>query len=104
MDSDILRQYLRSCSSYRTALTLIDDNPTLSFFLLATAIEAISGKIIKKKQLRENFTEFIVKYIPTALRDEVGNPELLETLVMSILYEMRFHSWRKKYFNWFSLG
>jgi hypothetical protein len=87
MDTDILRQFLRSCSSYRTALTLIDDNPSLSFFLLATAVEAISGKIIKKN-LKENFSEFILRYLPTSFKDEVGNIVLLESLIDEA-YKMR---------------
>jgi len=55
MDKDVLRQYLRSCEAYKASLSLIDDNPTLSFFLLVTAIEAISNVVIKSPSQSRNF-------------------------------------------------
>jgi hypothetical protein len=87
LDVDMLRQFLRSCSSYRTSLSLIDDNPTLSFFLLVTSIEAISGKVIKKSD-KVNFREFILKYIPSELKKEVGTDKLLVDLINEA-YTMR---------------
>jgi hypothetical protein len=87
MDMDLLRQYLRSCNAYRTALTLLDDNPTLSFFLLVTAIEAISGKVIKKGD-RENFVEFILAFLPKSFEETLGDKELL-LLLINQAYQMR---------------
>jgi len=87
MDVDLLRQYMRGCSAYRTALSMIDDNPTLSFFLLVTAIEAISGKVIKRTD-RENFTKFILTYLPISFENELETKELLPLLV-SRAYDMR---------------
>lgn len=81
LDLDVLRQFLRSCNTYRTALSLIDDNPTLSFFLLVTAVEAISNKVIKRKRIRENFREFILKYLPISFEEELGHRKLLLSLI-----------------------
>jgi len=88
LDLDVLRQFLRSCSVYRTALSLIDDNPTLSFFLLMTAIEAISNKVIKSDKIRENFREFILKYLPSSFEEELGDRKLLLSLIEEA-YNMR---------------
>lgn len=81
LDLDVLRQYLRSCSVYRTALSLIDDNPTLSFFLLVTAIEAISNKVIGSDKLSRNFKEFILRYLPSFSKDELEDEKLLHLLI-----------------------
>jgi hypothetical protein len=81
LDSDLLRQYLRSCSVYRAALSLIDDNPTLSFFLLVTAIEAISNKVMKTGDQRKDFVEFILKYLQKSFEDELGSRKLLLLLI-----------------------
>lgn len=81
MDMNLLRQYLRSCNAYKIALSLIDDNPTLSFFLLVTAIEATSGIVMKKEGNRANFREFILAYLPKSFEDELGCKELLLSLI-----------------------
>ena len=88
LDSDLLRQYLRSCSVYRAALSLIDDNPTLSFFLLVTAIEAISNKVMKTGDQRKDFMEFILKYLQKSFEDELGSRKLL-LLLIEEAYTMR---------------
>ena len=87
MDMDLLRQYMRSCNAYKTALSLIGENPTLSFFLLVTAIEAISGKVIKKTE-RVNFVEFILNYLPKPVKDDIPDEKLLRTLIKEA-YAMR---------------
>lgn len=87
MDIDLLRQYIRSCGVYRTALSLIDNNPTLAFFLLATAIQAISGKVIGRSE-RVNFREFIIRFLPKTLKNKVGNKKLL-VLLIEEAYNMR---------------
>ena len=88
LDLDVLRQFLRSCDVYRTALSLIDDNPTLSFFLLVTAIEAISNKVIKSDKMRENFREFILMHLPSSFEEELGDRKLLLSLIEEA-YNMR---------------
>ncbi len=80
LNHDLLRQFLRSCNAYRASISLIENNPTLSFFLLVTAIEAISGKVIKKTE-RLNFQEFVLGYMSEELKKEVGNKELLSLLI-----------------------
>ncbi len=87
MDSELLRQFLRSCNAYQTSLTLIEDNPTLAFFLLVTSIEAISGKVIQKSD-RVNFKEFISKYLPTEFWNEIGNRNITIKLINEA-YNMR---------------
>jgi hypothetical protein len=87
LDIDLLRQYLRSCNVYRTALSLIDNNPTLSFFLLVTAVQSIAGKVIGKTE-SVNFKEFIIKFLPNALKDEISDEKLL-LLLIEEAYEMR---------------
>jgi hypothetical protein len=77
MDPDLLKQYLRSCSAYRVALSLIDYNPTLSFFLLVTAIETVSNKVMTSGDLGKNFVEFVLKYLPKQFEDELGKDLLL---------------------------
>lgn len=81
LDRDLLRQYLRSCSAYRTALSLIEDNPTLSFFLLVTAIEAVSNKVMRTGDQKKDFVNFILKYLPKSFEDELGSKELLLLLI-----------------------
>lgn len=87
MDPDLLRQYLRSCSAFRAALSLIDDNPTLSFFLLVTAIEAVSNKVLKSGELKKDFREFILRYLPKSFEDELGRDPLL--VLLEEAYNMR---------------
>lgn len=87
LDENILRQFLRSCSVYRTALSLVDDNPTLSFFLLVTAIEAISNTVMKSGK-RKNFIDFILNHIPKPFVDELGSSKLLRLLIHQA-YDMR---------------
>jgi hypothetical protein len=87
MDTDLLRQYLRSCNAYRTALSLIDENPTLSFFLLVTAIEAISNKVMRSGDLRKDFRGFILEHLPKSFEDELGKDLLL--LLLEEAYAMR---------------
>jgi hypothetical protein len=88
LNTDLLRQYLRSCDAYRTALHLIDDNPTLSFFLLVTSIEAISNRLRKSGSLKRNFKEFILACLPKSFEDELGSRELLVSL-LGEAYNMR---------------
>ena len=88
LDLDVLRQYLRSCNAYRTALSLIDDNPTLSFFLLVTAIEAISNSVIKRGTKSEKFRKFILEYLPSSFEHELGDRKLLLLLIKQA-YRMR---------------
>lgn len=88
LKEDVLRQYLRSCDAYKVALYLIDNNPTLSFYLLVTAVEAIANKVIRSKSQRHNFMEFIFKYVPDYLKKELGDEKLLQALIEEA-YNMR---------------
>ena len=88
LDLDVSRQFLRSCSIYRTALSLIDDNPTLSFFLLVTAIEAISNTVMKRGTKSEKFRKFILRHLPSSFEDELRDKKLLLLLIKQA-YRMR---------------
>ena len=88
LDLDVLRQFLRSCNVYRTALSLVDDNPTLSFFLLVTTIEAISNKVIKRGTTSEKFRKFILTYLPSSFEDGLRDKKLLLLLIKQA-YRMR---------------
>ena len=87
MDPDLLRQYLRSCNAYRAALSLVVENPTLSFFLLVTAIEAVSNKVMRSEDFRKSFREFILRYLPKSFENELGRDLLL--LLLDEAYTMR---------------
>jgi hypothetical protein len=88
LNADLLRQYFRSCSAYRAALSLIDDNSTLSFFLLVTAVEATSNKVMATGEQGRDFKEFILRYLPKSFEDELGSKELL-LLLIEEAYAMR---------------
>lgn len=84
----MLRQFLRSCNAYRTALSLIDSNPTLSFFLLVTAIEAVSNKVIGSDEVSKNFRSFILRYLPNSFKEDLEDEKLVHLLIKQA-YDMR---------------
>jgi hypothetical protein len=63
-DSDIAKQFMRSCEVYRTAMNILGENNTLSYFLLTIAIECLSNKIMPNGGSCDKFVEFILKYLP----------------------------------------
>lgn len=60
---EIARQFLRACEVYRTALNLMGENNTLSFFLFTIAIECLSNKVGKGEGTCDKFINFILNYI-----------------------------------------
>lgn len=88
LNVDVLRQFLRSCDAYRTALSLVDSNPTLSFFLLVTAMEAISNKVIGSDEVSKNFRSFILRYLPNSFKEDLEDERLLHLLIKQA-YDMR---------------
>lgn len=78
LDADLVRQYLRACEVYQTAVRLIEENATFSFFLLTVSIECLSTKVVTgtvKRDCRgetkevpkgscDKFVEFILTYLP----------------------------------------
>ena len=87
LDQDLLIQYLRGCSAYRSALSLIEESPTLSLFLLVTAIEAVSHNVVRSGDLRKDFVEFILTYLSKSFEEQLGI-ELLTKLINEA-YNMR---------------
>ena len=41
LDEKGVRQYLRGCETYRIAISMLDDDPTLAMFLLVTSVECL---------------------------------------------------------------
>lgn len=70
LETEVLKCYLRSARIYQTAISLIREDPTLSFFLLTVAIECLSNNVIKKGSHQERFEAFIREYLPSELEDE----------------------------------
>ncbi len=63
-DPDLVRQFFRSCEVYRTALNLIGENNTLSYFLLTIAVECLSNKYGQGEGTCEKFVDFVLRYTP----------------------------------------
>lgn len=87
LENDIARQYLRACEVYRTALRLIDENNTLSFFLLTIAIECLSNKASKKEGKCEKFVDFILNYLPD--KSDFKSTEEWNEILKEIYYNHR---------------
>jgi len=64
MENEVARQFLRASDVYRAAINLIAENNTLSFFLLAVAIECLSNKLGEGNGSCDKFIDFILKYLP----------------------------------------
>ena len=63
-DSEIAKQFIRACDVYRLAINLVEENNTLSFFLLCISIECLSNKTSTKTGNCEKFVDFIFTYLP----------------------------------------
>ena len=101
LDVDIAKQYLRACDVYQTAVSIIEENATLSFFLLTVSIECLSTKVIagnikknidgkqeeKPKGTCDKFVEFIITYLPT--QDDFSTREEWENILKEIYYNHR---------------
>jgi hypothetical protein len=87
LDNDIAIQFLRSASAYRTAVNLMGENNTLSFFLLTVSVECLSNRIIKNKGKTASFIDFIHMYTPVESR--IGNEELWKELLKIIYSKVR---------------
>ena len=59
LDEALLRQYIRSCLVYQSALSMLEDSPTLTFFLLVVAIECLSNTVVSTGTKKERFVQFI---------------------------------------------
>ena len=75
LNLDIARQFSRASDVYKTAVNLIGENNTLSFFLLTVAIECLSNKTRTKtdKGKCESFINFILTYLQDKSQIESEN-------------------------------
>jgi hypothetical protein len=79
---EVARQFLRACEVYRSALNLMGENNTLSFFLLTIAVECLSNKVGRGNGSCNRFIDFILDYLPdkSALLSEQDWRELLQQI------------------------
>lgn len=63
-DPEVARQFLRACEVYRSALNLMGENNTLSFFLFTIAVECLSNKVGRGNGSCDKFIDFILDYLP----------------------------------------
>jgi hypothetical protein len=101
LDADLARQYLRACEAYQTAVRLIEENSTLSFFLLTVSIECLSTKVITGTAKRESkgemvevpkgtcdkFVEFILTYLPS--REDFSTEQEWREILKEVYYNHR---------------
>jgi hypothetical protein len=64
MEQAIARQFLRACEVYRTAINLVGQNNTLSYFLFTIAVECMSNVAGDEQGTCDRFIDFIWKYLP----------------------------------------
>ena len=89
LDLNLARQFLRSADVYKTAVNLIGENNTLSYFLLTVAIECLSNKTKTEadKGKCDNFVNFILTYLPD--KSQVETEESWKELLKEIYYRHR---------------
>lgn len=81
-NSEVARQFLRACEVYRTALNLMGENNTLSFFLFTIAVECLSNKVGRGTGSCDKFIDFILDYLPdkSSLPSEQDWKKLLQEI------------------------
>lgn len=79
---EVARQFLRACEVYRSALNLMGENNTLSFFLFTIAVECLSNKVGRGNGSSDKFIDFILGYLPdkSSLPSEQDWRELLQQI------------------------
>lgn len=79
---EVARQFLRACEVYRSALNLMGENNTLSFFLFTIAVECLSNKVGRGNGSCAKFIDFILNYFPdkSSLQSEQDWRELLQQI------------------------
>jgi len=82
LEPEILKCYLRSARIYQTAISLMREDPTLSFFLLTVTIECLSNNVIKQGTHQARFEAFIREYLPKDLEEEKQHLNLLHEVYL----------------------
>jgi hypothetical protein len=83
LDEKGARQYLRGCESYMVAISVLEKNPTLSMFMLVTAVECLSNIFATANTHYERFRDFILSYLPHDLEPEKSDPKFLDEILRS---------------------
>jgi hypothetical protein len=89
LELDLARQFLRAADVYRTAVNLIGQNNTLSYFLLAVTIECLSNKTRAKTDLGtcDSFINFILTYLSD--KSQIESEEMWKELLKEVYYRHR---------------
>ncbi len=90
LNEKLFVQYMRSCSAYQNAISLLPNNPTLGCFMLVVAIECLSNVEIRGKSSHfGKFRDFIIKYLPSEIRAEETDMDLFTELLEQIYRKYR---------------
>lgn len=90
LDEKIYVQFMRSCSAYQSAISLLPHNPTLGCFMLVVAVECLSNVVIKGKNSHfSKFRDFIIKYLPSKIKTEETDMNLFVELLKQIYNSYR---------------
>ena len=81
LDERGVRQYLRACETYRIAMSMMDDDPTLAMFLLVTSVECLSNSFATGEGIFDRFRAFVLSYLPAELESEREDQVLFEALL-----------------------
>ena len=76
--------FLYSCRAYQAAMWLMNNNPTISFFLLVVAIESLANKILKKGKKSEKFVGFVFRHLP---RESIGGDKTEISKTKDLLFQ-----------------
>lgn len=63
-------RFVNSARIYQSAVSLMDSNPSLSFFLFVVTVECLSNYVEKTGKSREKFVRFIAKYLHASMSRE----------------------------------
>lgn len=89
LDLDLARQFLRAANVYKTAVNLIGQNNTLSYFLLTVAVECLSNKMraATDKGSCDGFINFILTYLQD--RSQIESEQDWRELLKEVYYNHR---------------
>jgi len=71
-------RFINSARSYQSAVSQMDSNPTVSYFLFVVAIECLSNFVIDAGGNRQKFIRFIDKYLDSSLSAEKSDQAKFE--------------------------
>jgi hypothetical protein len=63
-------RFVNSLRAYQSAVSLMDSNPNVSFFLFVVAVECLSNYVERGGKIRDKFIRFVVRYLHPSLSEE----------------------------------